>query len=99
MLASNDRIADAYASHACNAFEEFLVPIVSSEKILLDVLGGNTTPQGSYFVACERGLALDQIHRSLYEWYELRRLSRVCLLVHRFRRQVVGTHVELCWPW
>jgi hypothetical protein len=41
-----------------SAFEGFLVPIVSSEEILLDVLGWNTTPQWSYFVACERGLTL-----------------------------------------
>jgi hypothetical protein len=72
---------------------------MSSEKILLDVLAWNTTPQCSYFVACERGLALYQVHRSLCEWYELRRLSRVYLLVDRFRRQFVSMHVELYWPW
>jgi hypothetical protein len=41
MLASNDRIADAY---------DFLVPIEWFEEMLLDVLGWNTTTQGSYLV-------------------------------------------------
>jgi hypothetical protein len=88
----------------CDAFEDFLVPIVSSEKILLDVLGWNTTPQCSYFVAGERGLALYQISntpkfvRTSGMSFGACRVC-VCLLVDRFRRQFVGPHVAVCCPW